>query len=469
MDATRIVPHIPESFRREVVWPYESASGSNIAVPYVPSELQMGIHNDPARFKLISGGERAGKSRLIARELTDWCFWPLPDWVIGRTSSGVGALFWLIGPDYDLTLAEFDYISDSLQAAHAIKDGPHRNRRDSSWLTTRLGTVIETKTAADARKVAAKPPNGIIIPEVAQISHEVFMRCLSRVGQTRGWVIGAGTFEGSVGWYPELWQEWQGHNAVGGKSWSIPSWDNHHIYPLGREDPEIIRLERSLPPQLFAERVAAIPMPPATLVFPEFRTLQHVPGWVFYRPELPVFLGVDPGYAGAYAVCVLQEVANTIWVVDEIYYPGKSGSEIINICKSRKWWPNVESVYMDIAAKQHHADYSQVDVWRKEAGITPTMRKVRIQDGIDVYHKYLTVDESGRPQLLFSEDCVQTIKEHLNYAYPTDSDNRPRSEVPVDRFNHAIKAITYYLAGRKGLVAHERNSYKLFTYKGVFA
>jgi hypothetical protein len=142
-------------------------------------------------------------------------------------------------------------------------------------------------------------------------------------------------------------------------------------------------------------------------------------------------------------------VHDKVWVIDEVYIGGKSGREIIDICKSRPWWKSVEGIYMDVASRQHHSDYSQEELWRKETGLSPILRKLGIQDGIDIYHRYLSTDESGSPRMLFSSKCYNTIKEHFNYQYPTNKDRIITSEIPIDRHNHAIKAISYFLSNRK--------------------
>ena len=54
----------------------------------------------------------------------------------------------------------------------------------------------------------------------------------------------------------------------------------------------------------------------------------HVPG-------MPVRLAIDPGYAGAYAVEVLQCIDGREVIVDEIYERGLVTEEIIEMARSR--------------------------------------------------------------------------------------------------------------------------------------
>ncbi len=71
------------------------------------------------------------------------------------------------------------------------------------------GTRIETKSAKDPRTLAMRAPDGIIGCEASQLDMESFHRLRGRCAPKRGWLFLAGTFEGSLGWYPQLFQTWQ--------------------------------------------------------------------------------------------------------------------------------------------------------------------------------------------------------------------------------------------------------------------
>ena len=113
------------------------------------------------------------------------------------------------------------------------------------------------------------------------------------------------------------------------------------------------------------ERIAGQPVPPKGLVVPEVRPDVHVRD-VAYVPGLPVRLAVDPGYAGAYAVEALQHIDGREVVVDEIYERGLVTEEIIEMAKSRPWWPDVEGGVIDVAAYQHHSMPAPAEAWLEE-------------------------------------------------------------------------------------------------------
>ena len=104
-------------------------------------------------------------------------------------------------------------------------------------------------------------------------------------------------------------------------SFNLPSYSNFHLYPGGKDDPEIQRLIRDSSDDFFLERIEGIPSPPRGIVFQEFRPDMHVQD-VSYVKDTPVQIWMDPGYAGAYAVMAVQEINGQFWVIDEIYEHG---------------------------------------------------------------------------------------------------------------------------------------------------
>ncbi len=87
-----------------------------------------------------------------------------------------------------------------------------------------------------------RAPNGIVEREASQLDLETFYRLRGRCAPKGGWLFLGGTFESSLGWYPQTFSTWE--SGVGEEqSFSLPSYSNFHLYPGGRDDPEIRRLE----------------------------------------------------------------------------------------------------------------------------------------------------------------------------------------------------------------------------------
>lgn len=416
------------------------------ALGYVPSREQLAAHDCPARARLVAGGERGGKSYSAAMELVRECL-------------NESALYWIVGPTYQLARPEFSYVAEALARADMIEPGSLSQPQSGPCaLRVRVyGARIETRSSDDPEKLAGVAPDGILMCEAAQQSYETFLRLRGRLAERRGWLWASGTFEGSYGWYADYWQRWQPDrdgvysNPDGGASFSLPAWSNLAIYPLGREDPEIQALARTYPADRFMERFGAVPCPPADLVFREFSHAEHVAATPFDAVH-DVQLAIDPGWANAYAVLAVQVVGEQVRIIDEVYERGKTHAEVIGICKRRPWWESVTGGVIDVAAQQHPADRSALEVWREVAGWVPRCQAVKIEAGIDRTKTFLVDPGTRRPRLVIDPRCVSTIKEFGLYRYKTDRESVPVSDLPIDQHNHALKALAYFLVDLFGAV-----------------
>lgn len=414
------------------------------------------------RLAIVAGGERAGKSFTAALYLT--------------ARAPFGDLFWLVGPDYEQARAEFQYTIDFLDRLGAIegKRAVSMPRVGKASVKLKTGQLIETKSAEEVQKLASKAPDGIIMCEAAQHSYESYLKCLGRVAEKRGWLLMVGTFEGSLGWYPELFSEFMDPtNELGARAFSLPSWENTFVYPGGYDDAEIKRLREAYKrvPGLFEERIGAIPTPPIGLVFREFKRLFHVSSEVTFDANRPVFLAVDPSGGGApYSVLACQfkldlspgpDEIDYCTVIDEIYETGKTGEEIIQITKKQKWFENVPHAGTGSGGAIDVEAPDEQKRWRKLAGIHLNSEKIPQLQGIRRLKSFLYLERDERsgklvraPHLLISPKVESLPHEFSKYRRkdPTDSALIPREEPPSNQPNHSIKALWYLLISRYGYI-----------------
>jgi hypothetical protein len=210
------------------------------------------------------------------------------------------------------------------------------------------------------------------------------------------------------------------------------------------------------------ERIEGIPSPPQGLVFGEFRPDLHVSMDAKWSAGDPVHLWMDPGYAGAYAVEVVQEVNGQVCVIDEIYEQGLITSEIIDIAKARPWWKDVASGVIDIAGYQHQAMSAPAETWLDETGVYLSAQKVRINEGTERLKSFLKPDPvSNIPKVLFNPKCEGILSEFgaapspldgqtRAYRWKMDRDGNIVGDSPDDKNNHGIKAMVYGLVDRFG-------------------
>ena len=407
-----------------------------------------------AREILGGGGERAGKS-FVAAEYFNVRFWE-------------GDLYWIAGKDYERCHVEFEYICKAMLTLESVNAEDVHTPQNGQWIMRlKTGAIIKTWSLKDWLKVGSEAPDGIIIPEVAQISLQEYTRLSDRTAEKRGWVVGTSTFESSIGWFPELWKQYQ-LPAQNGESFSLPSWSNLTVYPGGYNDPEIQRLKAKYPEDYFLERFGGVPCPPKGLVFQEFRYLIHVKE--LQLQDAPVYLWVDPGYAGAYAVEVVQIANDTVNVVDEIYEQELVTEQIIDICLQKPWWRLVQGGAVDIAARQHQAMPAVVEVWEKKAKLHLASNRVEEPAGRERLHTFLTVNPiDHQPRLFVDPKCQGLLSEFGVCPNPITGGTAPYmwkkdrtgtviiGQEPEDKNNHGIKAIIYGLIDRFGYVTGTRS------------
>ena len=324
-------------------------------VGFTPTDEQRVILDSEYRFNLVAGGEQAGKSLIASKYL------------LGRfAETEERGLYWLVAADYERTRAEFEYLLQDFSTLGILKEAS--KRVDPGHLTLADGTRIETKSAKDPRTLAMRAPNGILGCEASQLDLETFFRLRGRCAPKRGWLFLSGTFEGSLGWYPQMFTAWASGADKDARAYSLPSYTNTYLYPEGRYDPEILRLQEVSSDDFFMERIEGKPSPPKGLVFPEFRPDAHIQE-VEYEKGEPVHIWMDPGYAGAYALIAVQVIDEQIRVIDEIYEQGLVTEEIIGIAQSRDWWQDVKFGVIDIAGTQHQAMAAPTEIWMAKTGL----------------------------------------------------------------------------------------------------
>jgi hypothetical protein len=415
---------------------------------YKPSPEQQAVHDCIERIRLVAGGEQGGKSFLSAMDFLGQ-FWECP-------------LVWLVAADYERTEPEYRYICEGFdklgipfEATKQVNPGE---------INVSGGFRISTLSAKDPRRIAREAPNYILGCEASQLDFETYLRLRGRIGPKRGKLLLSGTFEASLGWYPSNYQRWLAPNEDGAKSFSLPTWSNLKLYPGGRNDPEIKRIEAGCSKEWFMERYGGVPCPPTGLVFNEFRNEVHtgIGGRFDFDPTYPTYLFVDPGFEHYYAVLVCQKKEEELYIVDEIYEHGLMTKQIIVAAKQREWYPKLVGGCIDIAGTQNQAMTPHQEIWLNDGGLALTAQKVMIVDGIERTKSCFLVNPlTNRPKLFINAKCRGLISElggctnpHTDkqevYKWRVDKEGNVIGDVPDDKHNDACKALCYGLVDLLG-------------------
>ena len=419
----------------------------------------------------VSGGEGAGKS--VVAYLIWLGRWPQDMQINPGYGDGKGPplIYWLVGEDYTQVTEEFNFIRDALrELGFSIKDSPsvdpgYIELKYPDEKTARFR--IETKSARDPSRLTRQRPHGIIHCEPGLSTVATYERLNGRIAGVRGWLALVGTLEGSMGYYPQLLQAWAS-GAGDEQSFELPSWTNTYYYPGGRQDPEILRLERESSDEYFMERIAGKVVPPKGLVIKEFRADLHIRD-VQFDPLFPVYMCEDPGYGAdsAHSLMMYQHIDRQIRVFDEIYERGMVTQDIIRVAQRREWWKYKKQLVCDPHYKdQHHANHSVSDIWRQsDAGIWPEANeRVPSGPGIERFKTYFKPDPiSGEPGIVISAtNCPGLVSElgagldpfdnksYHPWKWQEDRLGQVVGMEPIDKYNHSCKALIYSIVHNFG-------------------
>lgn len=413
--------------------------------------------DDDHRIIQVLGGERGGKSIFGSFLL-----------VTGMNPTK-RELYWIVGPDYRQARPEFLYIYHWLNDAGLIAEVSMPDSETSPWnMTTKWGTKIETRSGGDEKKLASFSVHGIIMSEAAQQSQVNYLKLLGRISETRGFLILIGTLEEGLPWYGQLYDRWQGENSLNARSFSLPTWSNLEIYPGGRDDPEIKRLEAEYPSDLFRVRFGAEPEAKHGLVLNQFSMKEQVKH-LEVDERLPVELCIDPAHH-TYAVLFVQYDGLVCNVLDRIYAKRTIAQYVIPEAQGNRLWKYIDpssAGVIDIAGTQHQANKSQVELWKEIAGVTLVSKKFGLDDTINTLnYRFSSNNSLHRPLVYFNDHfgadvapngiAMDVLGEPLSWKWPADRPNTNKHIKPIDHNNDAMKALAYGLMHRYGVFEKPR-------------
>lgn len=410
---------------------------------------QAEIHRSTARFRIVDGGRRIGKSVIGGREAYAQMVVP-------------GSYVWVVGPTMDLAEKEFRVAWKLIVDKNLI---PVRRKSERElFIQCENGSFLECRSEENPDQLIGEGLDLVILAEAARLKLRTFDQYIRpALADRKGKLLATSTPRG-FNWFYDFYERGQSdeprfHDWM---SWMIPSRMNPI---LGEEEIEAARLTSS--PEAFAQEWEAKFIAYGGLVFPEFSHDIHVQS-LQYIPDIRTALWIDPGITAPYAVLLVQITPDEqVHVLDEIYETGLTSDRIID--KAQEKWSNV--ILDDHGFPRADLDVI-IDKAAAEASATWRLRgyyahgdKPKIEQGIEVYHMFLrdpmrsedavfnsdgtvAVPANIVPRIYFDPKCRNAIKEHGLYHYPDETrkriDTNP-SNKPVDVDNHAMDAIRYGL------------------------
>lgn len=411
---------------------------------YKPHPAQLEVHSSKARFRVLVAGRRWGKTLLAAKEAEVE--------IIKPNTRG-----WIVSNTYELGEKVFRVIYNDM----IIKFGLETKRRSyspksgSMYIEFEWGSVVEVKSADHPDSLVGEGLDWLIFDECASCKSIVWEQYLRPTLTDRlGWAIFISTPRG-YNWFYELYKRGKDPNYPDWDSWQFPTSTNIYIKPE-----EIEEARRTLSKQTFAQEYEAQFTTNAGQVYSDFSEELHVVNEQEFPDvrNMKRFRAIDFGYENPF-VCLYIAVDedDRVWIYDEYYSRHKSleahcyelnrgtriGEQTIKVPCNKKYNKDVITVVdpkcyvftvCDVSAKGARMTLL-------EHGIETIASKSDVIRGIELIRKQLMVRPDGKPGLLVSSKCINTIREFNLYSYDTDNNN----EEPKKENDHAMDALRYFM------------------------
>lgn len=443
----------------------------------VPKNEQTGPFWSDSRVIIVGGGEGGGKTLMGAL----WVFCNVEyDAFLNKWESPL--LVWIVGADFEDTKKPMnDDAGDPCIARWCEQLGILDRNESSMPMRREQPTILRTTTnvtymgvsGRDPTKIGRDQPDYIAGEEISRWEGEVYRRCYGRLSRKRHRTPPArgyfsGSFETSLGWFPEEWKKGRAPNQDDVASFEMPSWSNPIVYPGGRNDEAILQLERSMTEARFIERHAGRPVPPQDAVLPEFRSLLHVSP-IALDPKLPTYVFIDPG-DWVYAVLFVQMADGQARVVDEVYVNQWTHEQVVTEVSLRPAWKFVTEGVMDVAGKAASPGGfgSAHDAWKRDTGLHLKTKYLHVSDTVERLRSLLMVDPATQiPRLKIDPKCEGLLSElgSGTAKVPGGGLWRMRGGTPQRKNDHACKALGYGVSTLFGTLRPESNPSKPFQYK----
>jgi hypothetical protein len=430
---------------------------------YSPHRGQQMVHYDGTRHRVLCNGRRWGKTMLGGKEIETMAF--------VRNFRGEPMRGWIIGPEYTDCEKEFRVIYDTFKkldidqvSTKFLNNTENGNMR----IRTRWGFDVECRSARHPESLVGEGLDFVLLVEAGRHRRRMFGDYVRpALSDKRGISIMSGVPEDASEQSLLYWAYNRGQdpNKTQWKSWRMPSWTNHIVFPGGRNDPEILEAEDDLTEDEFQRQYEGKFVQKRGRVMTEWDDDVHVAD-LKYNPDLPLFAAVDFGFTNDWVWLWIQvdPANNFVYVIGEHRFRLRDSEDIAkNEFADHPLTQKLVAIYVDPAAPD------DAMILRRHLGV-PTRSntggelKVRlsmIRSQLKTRPEYLPLDHPDRkPGLMVDRKCHSLIWEMgSGYRWPESRNElRNDSELPMDKDNHGPEALGRFFKGHMAGLQKNRSA-----------
>lgn len=150
---------------------------------------------------------------------------------------------------------------------------------------------------------------------------------------------------------------------------------------------------------------------------------------------------IDFGYTNPFCCLWLAQdpITRTWYIYNEYYMPGRTMDIHQSVINDITGSARIDATYAD------HQRQDRAELEKGNRGIATIPAKKSIVAGISYVRSLFNISaDTGLPGLMIFDRCVNFLKEIAKYQYPKVK-NGVASEIPIDKFNHALDSGRYGL------------------------
>lgn len=393
---------------------------------------QQAIHDSQSRYRILCCGRRYGKTTFGAREMTAALMDP--------TQAGY---YWIVGPNYVQGEKEFRIVYNDIVKKLGMGSKIKRQYNIAQGLMSismPWDSHLLVKSADRQDSLLGEGLKGVIMAEAARHSSVTWTQYVRpTLGDEKGWAIFTSTPKG-YNWFEGLFMMGQSHDLHPAyESWRLPSWDNTHVYPGGRNDPEILEMEAELPKMYFEQEIAAEFTSFMGKIYDEFDPKIHVKK-IEYNPRWSNWLAWDYGWQNPTVVLdIMIDPEDNVYVWREYFKSHVATWDHAHIIRDRANPPgyHIDGMIGDPRGPDQAATIALV--------LGPVLSDdVGWDIGIEYVKRWMKIQPNGYPKLFIDPSCETLIRQLQMLRPPDDRDGHNSREGQHKFDDHGPDALRYF-------------------------
>ena len=420
---------------------------------YDPHPGQIPVHFDSHRHRVLSNGRRWGKTLLAAKEVEPCAF------VTNRL--GKPQIGWLVGPEYSDCEKEFRVIYDTFRDLGVDKTSIKfvKNVENGNMhIQTKWGFDLQCRSARTPDGLVGEGLDFVVLCEAGRLHRYIFTEYIRpALSDKRGWSLMAGVPEIAAESSLLYWGYNKGQDTTGNRawqSWRMPSWTNTHVFPGGREDPEIIEASEDLTEDEFRRQYAGEFVEKVGRVMKEWDDGVHL-RTIKYNPDWPLYGAVDFGYTNWWVWLWIQvDNFDNVYVIGEHYIKEMDTVRVAQeVLKPHPLMSRCQRFYPD----PHNPDDIRIlERELKVPSVGGTGGELKTRNAM-IRSRLKPKPENAPPedqqaQITVDRDCTHLAWEmREGYRWPQRKreqiDAKNDSETPLDKDNHGPEALSRFIYG----------------------